>query len=166
MTDMGPGSTRLSSPRERAYTQAQDVLVRARRTNPVICLAALAAYLLNMAVAAGGAVLCHDPAGESSIEFTCDHDHCAATVESEHDHASGGCWCSSCPCEDTPLPVHVVPLLRDDDVRASTPDSLTLVFVPRSETQRQSAHRGLLAVRPPPALDRSLRQLRTVVLIV
>ncbi len=140
--------------------------MRARRTNHFICLAALAAYLLNMAAAAGGAVLCHDPAGEPSIEIACDHDHCAAAVESEHDHASGGCWCSSCPCEDTPLPVHVVPLLRDDDIRASTPDLLTLVFVPRSETQRRTAHRVLLAVCPSTALDRSLRQLRTVVLIV
>ncbi len=136
----------------------------AQRSHPVICLVALAAYLLNLVALAGGAVLCQDPAGESSIELACDHDHCAATVE--HDHDFGGCWCSSCPCEDTPLAIDVVPLRKDDNVRASTLYSLTFVFVQRFEMQRWTANRVLLVYRPIPALDRSLRQLRTVVLIV
>lgn len=142
--------------------------MRARRAQPVVCLVAIAAYLLNLAAAAGGAALCREPAGEASIEFACDHDHCAASVESEHEHDHGfdPCWCSSCPCEDTPLAVWAAPLLRSGDVRASTPKPSTFAFVPRCETQKLAASRVARADRSPPAPDRSLRRLRTVVLIV
>ena len=140
--------------------------MRARRTNPVICFAALAAYVLNLAAAAGGAVLCHAPEGDSSIELACDHDHCGSVVESDHDHEAGGCWCSSCPCDDTPLPVDLVSVLRDDDVWVSALESLTFLFVPLSETQSRTANGLWLTARPPAALDRSLRQRRPVVLIV
>jgi hypothetical protein len=140
--------------------------MRARRTHPVLCLVALAAYLLNLAAAAGGAVLCHDPAGESSVEFACDHDHCSTTVDAGHEHHPAGCWCSSCPCEDSPLVMEAPPWHKDDDLRASAPDSATLGFAQHLETKTRTANRVLLAGRPPPASNRSLRQLRTVVLIV
>ncbi|MEE8164636.1 MAG: hypothetical protein V3T64_03625, partial [Myxococcota bacterium] len=68
--------------------------------------------------------------------------------------------------EDTPLAIDVVPLRKDDNVRASTLYSLTFVFVQRFGMEGWTTNRVLLADRPPPALDRSLRQLRTVVLIV
>ena len=139
--------------------------MNARRTHPAICLIALAAYLLNLGAAAGGAVFCQEPAGDSSIEFACDHDHCAATPKA-HDHDVGGCWCSSCPCEDTSLAIDVAPSLRDDDVGVSTLSSITVGFLQQFETQRRSTNRALLADRPPPVLDQSLRQLRTVILIV
>ena len=160
------GSTRLvNPPATDVDSRTQNDIVCAKRSHPVICLVALAAYLLNLIALAGGAVLCQDPAGESSIEFACDHDHCAATVETEHDHDSGGCWCSSCPCDDTPLTMDVAPVPKDDDVRASTPNSRTFVFVQRFEREGRTTNRVLLADRLPPALD-PLRQLRTVVLIV
>ncbi len=143
----------------------QNVIVRTRQTHPVIRLVALAAYLLNLAAAAGGAVLCQDPVGEASIELACDHDHCTATVEVEHDHDFGGCWCFSCPCDDTSLVMDVALVLRDDDVRAGARNVLTIT-VPHFETVQRPAHQALRADRPPPGLGRSLRQLRTVVLIV
>ena len=143
-----------------------DVIVRTARIHPVIGLVALAAYLLNMAAAAGGAVLCFDPAGASSIEIASDHDHCTTAVESEHGHDAGDCWCAGCPCEDTPLTADVVTMRKDDDVRGSTSDVSTFGFVPPFAAPWHTVSRMVLADRAPPVLDRSLRQLRTVVLIV
>ena len=138
--------------------------MRTRPSHPVTCLVALTAYLLNLAAIAGGAVVCQDPAGASSIEVACDHDHCAATVDTEHDHDSGRCWCSSCPCEDTPLALDVAPLLKDDDVRASM-RNVPAIIVKHFATVRLPASQVLRTDRLLSAFDRTLRQRRTVVLI-
>jgi hypothetical protein len=142
--------------------------MRQRRAHLLVCWLAAFAYVANVLVAAGGAVRCEDPQGHAAIEIGCDHGHCGTGRAADgHRHADDrACWCDQCPCEDTPLGMDVAPLLRDDDARASTPDSVTFGFVQRSEMETRTANRVLLADRPPPAFDRSLRQFRTVVLIV
>ena len=132
------------------------------RSHPVVCLIALAASLLNLGAAAGGAVLCQGPVGQSSIELACDHEHCGAAVGAEHDHDSGDCRCSSCPCQDTPIAVDLAPPAKDDDAQASPRHSLAFVFGPRCDIDGRTARPFFLADRPRPA---SLRQLRSVVRI-
>ncbi len=135
-----------------------------RRHHSVICLVALSAYMFNVAAVIGGAVLCEDPAGVSSLEFGCDHDHCPATVITAHEHDSA-CWCSACPCVDEPLELDVATVLRDDDARTRAP-GVQGCMVPSFYAVLPGSHRIVRDRSAVPGLDRSLRHLRTVVLIV
>lgn len=137
-----------------------------RKAHPIICVIALGAYLLNLVAAAGGAVLCQNPAGESSIELVGDHDHCPDTIEIIHEPDTGSCWCSACPCEDRPLALDVPPLQRNDSARACLSKSLSHCFLQPIDMHPRTVDHYSFADRTPLACDRSLRQLRTVVLIV
>lgn len=136
-----------------------------RRIHSVICLVALSAYMCSVAAANSGAVFCEDPTGASSLEFGCDHDHCSATVSTDHEHDSGQCWCSSCPCEDKPLEPAVGTVGRDDDARTKAAivqgAVLPSFYAVSRGTRRTACDRSAV-----PDLDRSLRHLRTIVLIV
>ena len=136
-----------------------------RLAHLAVCLLALGAYLLNSAAAVSGAVLCEDPTGASSVELACDHDHCATLVATDHEHDSGACWCASCPCEDRPVEVDVATVARDDDPR-TTAANVSAFVLPRSHEATHPGPRVARARSALPALDRSLRYLRTVVLIV
>ena len=139
-----------------------------RRVHPILCFLVLAAYLLNLSAAAAGAVLCQEPAGETSIEFVCEHDHCEEIViEIVHDHSLDNCWCATtCPCDDTQLVVEITPLFRNDKFQSSSLISYTLAFVSHSTLSLRLTNSILFEVRPHLTFDNSLRQLRTVVLIV
>ena len=120
--------------------------MRSNVTHPVLCLVAFSAYLLNYFAVAGGAVICQEPEGVATIEFSCEHDHCETQYVDSHDHESSEetCQCGTCECEDTLLTIEIAPASELWLVRTSS----------------------LHMERPPPANGRQLVHLRTVILIV
>ena len=142
--------------------------MRSNVTHPVLCLVAFSAYLLNYFAVAGGAVICQEPEGVATIEFSCEHDHCETQYVDSHDHESSEetCQCGTCECEDTLLTIEIAPASEDDRVlEAGIDDYNTFSLVESSElwlVRTSSLHME----RPPPANGRQLVHLRTVILIV
>lgn len=143
--------------------------MRSRSVHRGLCLVALVAYLFNLAFVASGAVICQDPQGQPRFELACDHSHCGPSGEVEHDHGDPveACWCAACPCEDMPLGICVTATVRGDEWQGTPQSSphYVLALLERGmllEGRRQRAYPR----RPPPAVDQTLRRLRTIILIV
>ncbi len=128
----------------------------------------VAAYLVNLAFVAGGAVLCRDPHGQAQLELVCDHGHCETVTESEHDHDSDeSCWCSACPCEDTFLGSTVTATLNRDEQKGRLASAFDCVPWYEEPLASPNACTSIAVLpRPPPGIGQQLRQLRTIVLIV
>lgn len=138
-----------------------------RRTHPVVCLVTFVAFLLHVAVAAGGVVLCQDRAGErdSGIAIVLGFEHCTALVEEIHKFDTDDCWCSVCPCEDTRLDMDIASPLRDDEVHLGGTGSPPVALAPRLPSVWYSVQKVVFADSHTLATDR-LGLLRTVRLLI
>ncbi|VAX41074.1 hypothetical protein MNBD_PLANCTO03-717 [hydrothermal vent metagenome] len=143
------------------------MIVNTRRAHPVVCLVTFAAFLLHVAVAAGGVVLCQDRAGErnSRIDIVLGAEHCTALVEEAHELGADGCWCSVCPCEDRRLDMDIASPLRDDDVHLGGSAGSPAALMPKLPMVWYFSQKASLADSCKLAIDR-LGQLRTVRLLV
>ncbi len=138
-----------------------------RNTHPVICFIILTAYFFNVAAMAGGMVLCQNPVNGSSTEFVGSQEHCSTSTNDSHNHDSTErCMCAPCPCDDTPIVIDVVPVLRDDEFQTRFTKPLTPHYAIHMPIVRRSLSRISFLEYDRPALHQSLRQVRTIVLIL
>ncbi len=138
--------------------------MHAPRIHSILCVVALGAYLLTLAIASGGVVLCQDAFGESTITIACDY--AAAPVERDHDHEAGCCGCSMCRCEDTTIAVDSVPSLRDENLLTTDSGWHLAACVLGCQLTEMRSQDTWSVEPPPPTVMRLLRQLRTVRLLV
>ena len=140
-----------------------------RSLHHVICLIVLSAYMLNLGLAAGGAVVCQDAHGQTRFEIASDHEHCHTDTVEVHDHdadVQGLCGCAGCPCDDSSLGFDVVATRKDEQTHTWSPDNLLqLEWNPAHQVVLKTPTR-FVATAGPPRITQPARHLRTIILIV
>jgi hypothetical protein len=137
-----------------------------RRIHPVLCYVALAAFLLPVAAASRGVVLCHEWAGKTTIELVGDHGRCSVAGGGSRDENACGCRCSAHPCKDTRLSVKIAPMPRSDETGASGVGGPPVAMATPIEAISLFSQRDSFADSREPTIDRSLGRLRSVRLII
>lgn len=150
---------------DRCYTRHSRM--QQRTVHPVTCLVVLAAFVVNLGFAAGGAVLCRDSGGQSRIEFACDHGHCDTLVQVEHDHdADDLCRCSECPCDDSSLGTDTIATRKNDRPQARAVSGFLCMKWEAAPTVVLPTPARFVAPLRSPRVDPQTLQLRTIILIV
>ena len=143
------------------------MIVNTRRAHPVVCLVTFAAFLLHVAVAAGGVVLCQERAGErdSGVSIVLGIKHCTVLVEEVHALGTDNCWCSVCPCEDIRLDMDIASSLRDDEDHLGGTAPPAAVLAPQGVSVWYAVQRAMVVDSRILVMDR-LGPLRTVRLLL